>query len=145
MPIKIGGETKINESQAGRSAAAAKPSVSFERTLSGQEQSMNSDALKALLDKVDEQSQRVLASRTVRDVQLYKQYVRSFMQEAVRTGLGTEQSRSWQQGGAKQQLVRTVDEKLIALTNDLLDKNKEGIGLLDRLGEIHGLLINLYV
>lgn len=145
MPIKIGGGTKARESQAGHSVAASKPPLSFERTLSGQKKSMDSDALKALLNKVDEQAKRVSASRTVRDVQLYKKYVRSFMQEAVQTGLATEQSRSWQRGGAQQKLIRTVDEKLIALTDDLLDKNKDGIDLLDRLGEIRGLLINLYV
>ncbi|MDD9150674.1 MULTISPECIES: YaaR family protein [unclassified Sporolactobacillus] len=145
MPIKISGETKINESQTGRGTAALKSSASFESTLSEKKQSLDADALKALLDKIDGQAQRVSSSRTIHDVQLYKQYVRSFMQEAVRTGLGTQQSRSWQQGGTKQQLVGIVDKKLIALTNDLLDKNKEGIDLLDRLGEIRGLLINLYV
>lgn len=145
MAIKINQHSGISESVSKRESSAVQPHVTFERTLTTQKSSMKTDALKALLNKVDEQAKRVSVSRTIRDLQVYKNYVRSFLQEAVQTGLGTAQSRSWQQGGAQQTLVKTVDQKLITMTNDLLDKNKGELKLLDQLDEIRGLLINLYV
>ncbi|MFT8310287.1 MAG: YaaR family protein [Sporolactobacillus sp.] len=145
MAIKINQHANLGESVSKRESTAVQPRTSFEHTLSTQKGAMQDDALKALLNKVDEQAKRVSSSRTIRDLQVYKKYVRSFLQEAVQTGLGTSQSRSWQQGGAQQTLVKTVDQKLITLTNDLLDKNKDELKLLDQLDEIRGMLINLYI
>ncbi|MCO7127710.1 YaaR family protein [Sporolactobacillus shoreicorticis] len=145
MAIKIDRHTNLGESVSKREGATVQPRTSFEHTLSNQKNAMKGNALKELLNKVDEQAKRVSGSRTIRDLQIYKKYVRSFLQEAVQTGLGTSQSRSWQQGGAQQTLVKTVDQKLVTLTNDLLDKNKEELKLLDQLDEIRGMLINLYI
>ncbi|MCL1632447.1 YaaR family protein [Sporolactobacillus sp. CPB3-1] len=145
MAIKINQSTHLGESVTKRENTSAAPRAGFDLTLKTEQQAMHGDALKTLLNKVDEQAKRVLASRTVRDLQLYKKYVQSFLREAVQTGLGTSQSLSWQQGGTQQTLVKTVDQKLIALTNDVLDKNKQGLELLDQLDEIRGMLINLYI
>lgn len=146
MAIKIGRESGIKDSLTQKGTSyASKPGVSFARTLAGRTEALKADALKALLNQVDEQARRVSTSRTIHDVRLYKKYVRAFLQEAVQRGLGTEQFRSWQQGGTRQVLVQTVDKKLIDLTNDLLDKNKDQMELLDRLDEIRGMLINLYI
>ncbi|WP_240697333.1 YaaR family protein [Sporolactobacillus sp. Y61] len=145
MSIKIGQENRVTEKAAGRGRITAKLNGSFSRTLAAGQEHLNAEALKTLMRHVDEQAARVSGSRTVHDLQLYKKLVRSFMQEAVRQGLDTERFRSWQNGGARQTLVRTVDKKLMELTHDLLDKNKKQLDLLDRLDEIRGMLINLYI
>lgn len=41
-------------------------------------------------------------------------------------------------------LVKEIDEKLIKLTEEMMDQEKPAIDLLERIGEIKGLLINLY-
>lgn len=145
MGIKIGRGSGMKDPVLKQGSSVIKVPVSFESTLAGQKASMKMDALKELLNKVDEQAQRVSVSQTVHDVQIYKKYVQAFIQEAVHAGLESEQSRSWQRGGARQTLIKTIDQKLIALTDNLLDKNKDGLGLLDHLDEIRGMLINLYV
>jgi uncharacterized protein YaaR (DUF327 family) len=40
--------------------------------------------------------------------------------------------------------VKEVDTKLVDLTNDILQKEKNSLNLLKRVGEIQGLLINMY-
>ena len=40
--------------------------------------------------------------------------------------------------------VKMIDEKLIRLTEDVMDKENDGIAILGQIGEIKGLLINLY-
>lgn len=145
MAIKIGQSDRINERRAVRSVPLAKSNKSFDQELADHREQLSERQLRALFAKVDEQAKRVAASRTIKDVQLYKKFVRRLLQEAVRIGLGTREVRSWQQGGARQMLVQTVDEKLLRLTEDFLDQNKDEIELLDRLDEIRGLLINLYI
>lgn len=145
MGIKISRESGVKDPVLKHESSAARPSISFERTLAGQRASMKMDALKELLNQVDEQAQIVSESRTVHDVQVYRKYIQAFMEEAVRAGLKTEQSRSWQRGGVRQTLIKAIDKKLIELTNALLDNNKDELEFLDRLDEIRGMLINLYI
>ena len=50
-----------------------------------------------------------------------------------------------QRGSTKvYKLVKEVDKKLIDLTNEVLDKEKKGLDILGLVGEIKGMLINLY-
>ena len=41
-------------------------------------------------------------------------------------------------------IVKEVDKALIDLTNSVLDKEKNSLDILSRVGEIKGLLINMY-
>ncbi|MDY0394833.1 DUF327 family protein [Virgibacillus halophilus] len=38
-----------------------------------------------------------------------------------------------------------MDEKLVKLTEDVLDQEKKTVDLLDTIGEIKGLLVNIYM
>jgi uncharacterized protein YaaR (DUF327 family) len=145
MAIKISRESRIRETLVKQGQTAVNPRMSFERTLAERREAADTDVLRALLGKVDEQAERIAATRTIHEVQAYKRCVQAFLKEAVRSGLKTEQSRSWQRGGARQILVRTINQKLIQLTNDLLERNRDELGLLQRLDEIRGLLINLSI
>lgn len=145
MAIKISPESGIRDTPVKYGQAASGTQVSFERTLAEQRETADAGVLQALLGKVDDQAKRIAVSRTVHDVQAYKNYVQAFLEQAVRAGLRTEQSRSWQRGGVRQTLVRTINQKLILLTNDLLVRNKNGLSLLKQLDEIRGLLINLSI
>lgn len=42
------------------------------------------------------------------------------------------------------QIIEKVDEKLIELTDELLKQEEENILILGKLGEIKGLIINLF-
>ncbi|CAM3228620.1 YaaR family protein [Sporolactobacillus spathodeae] len=145
MSIEISRDSVVKEKPSRVETPVARTSDSFEQVFSSRKSSGDAEALKALFKQIDDQARRVSGSRTVRDLQLYKKYVQSFLQNAVQLGLKTDQSRSWQQGGTLQTLVKTVNQKLVDLTNDVLNKNKDSLDLLGHLDEIRGMLINLYV
>lgn len=145
MAIEISRDSGIKETLSKHETASVHATNIFERTLSAQQSSGDADVLKQLFQKIGDQARRVSGSRTIRDLQIYKKYVQSFMQNAVQLGLKTDQFRSWQQGGTQQTLIKTVNKKLITLTDELLDKNKDQLDLLDHLDEIRGMLINLYI
>jgi uncharacterized protein YaaR (DUF327 family) len=57
-----------------------------------------------------------------------------------------KQSHSWNQFGQGRSLkvVETIDETLSELTDELMKKEESSIDILGKVGEIKGLLINLY-
>lgn len=102
--------------------------------------------LKQLLGEIKSTGERLARSRTFQDLAKFKTLVKNFVREAVDFGMGLKQSHSWNQFGQGRSLtiVETIDKKLVELTEDIKDKEKQTMDILDQIGEIKGLLINLY-
>ncbi|WNB92053.1 YaaR family protein [Bacillus sp. NEB1478] len=134
-------DTKHNDGKADK-----KPSISFGETMSKQSDKLQSEQLTRLLGDIEAQGKRLLQSQTVRDLQLYKNLVQRFVKEAVDFGMQLKQNKSWNEQGRSRtlKLVKEVDEGLIQVTEMVLSQEKESIHLLDKIGEIKGLLVNLY-
>ncbi|MBS7345287.1 MAG: YaaR family protein [Caryophanon sp.] len=107
---------------------------------------MQSEQLTRLLGDISAAGDRVARSRNLRELTRFKMLVKRFLQEAVDYGFDLKQSQTWNRFGEGRRLkvVETVDKKLVELAEDLLNDEKETIDLLDKIGEIKGLLINLY-
>ncbi len=100
-----------------------------------------------LLGDISSAGDRIARSRNLRDMAKFKMLVRRFLKEAVESGMGLKQSHTWNRFGEGRRLkiVETIDERLIELAEDLLNEEKTSIDLLAKIGEIKGLLINLYM
>ena len=134
-------DTKQNEGKMGK-----KTSLSFGETVSKQSEKLHSEQLTRLLGDIETQGKRLLQSQTVRDLQLYKNLVQRFVKEAVNFGMQLKQNKSWNEQGRSRtlKLVKEIDEQLIQVTEAVLSQEKDSISLLDKIGEIKGLLVNLY-
>jgi uncharacterized protein len=134
-------DTKQNEGKIGK-----KTSLSFGETVSKQSEKLHSEQLTRLLGDIETQGKRLLQSQTVRDLQLYKNLVQRFVKEAVNFGMQLKQNKSWNEQGRSRtlKLVKEIDEQLIQITEAVLSQEKDSISLLDKIGEIKGLLVNLY-
>jgi uncharacterized protein len=134
-------DTKQNEGKTGK-----KSSLSFGETVSKQSEKLQSEQLTRLLGDIEKQGKRLLQSQTVRDLQLYKNLVQRFVKEAVNFGMQLKQNKSWNEQGRSRtlKLVKEIDEQLIQITEAVLSQEKDSISLLDKIGEIKGLLVNLY-
>lgn len=120
--------------------------VRFSTVIHKQDQKMQFDALNKLLVNIEGAGERLERSRTFKDLAKYKTLVKKFVKEAVNFGMELKQSQSWNQYGQTRQLktVKTIDEKLVELTDQVMNKEKDSISILGQIGEIKGLLINLY-
>lgn len=134
-------DTKQSEGKVGK-----KTSLSFGETVSKQSEKLHSEQLTRLLGDIETQGKRLLQSQTVRDLQLYKNLVQRFVKEAVNFGMQLKQNKSWNEQGRSRtlKLVKEIDEQLIQVTEAVLSQEKDSISLLDKIGEIKGLLVNLY-
>ena len=108
---------------------------------------LQTEQLTRLLGDISAAGDRVARNRTLRELTRFKMLVKRFLQEAVDHGLEMKQSHTWNRFGEGRRLkiVETVDEHLVELAQDILNEEKETIDLLDKIGEIKGLLINLYM
>ena len=99
-----------------------------------------------LLGAIGTAGGRLLRTRNFKDLSKYKSLVRRFLKEAVDYGMDLEQSQSWNQYGQTRVLktVKLIDEKLIQLAEDVMNQEKDALTILEQIGEIKGLLINLY-
>ena len=104
-------------------------------------------AFNRLISDIEQQGRRVATSRTFKDLAKFKSLIKKFVEEAVDHGLGVEQERGWNMEGNSRTLstVQEVDTKLVELTQLVLDKQRNSIDILEKIGEIKGLLINLYI
>ena len=137
------GLEKLKNDQMQKSKGAAQ----FGKMVIKQGEKLHSEQITRLLGDISTAGDRIARSRNLRDMAKFKMLVRRFLKEAVDTGLELKQSHTWNQYGEGRRLkiVKTIDEKLVELAEDLLDEEKSAIDLLEKIGEIKGLLINLYM
>ena len=118
----------------------------FQQMVQTQDQKMQIQTLNRLIGDIEWAGQRLVRSRTLRELAKYKALVKRFVKEAVEYGLELKQSTSWNQYGQSRPLktVEMIDARLVELSEEILNKEKSSLEILEMIGEIKGLLINLY-
>ncbi len=121
-------------------------SISFQEVISKNRQQVLYDKFNKMVQDIEDQGKALSEKRTVDELRKYKKLVKSFLEEAVQNGLQLEEQRGFNRRGRTKiyKIVKEVDKKLIDLTNTVLDKEKKGLDILNQVGEIKGLLINIY-
>jgi len=121
-------------------------SASFRSSMETQSGKMRLEQLTVMLSDIEVFGKKLTKSRNLKDLARFKGLVKRFVKETVDNGLNIETSRSFDIYGNTRTLalVKALDEKLIELTEDMMNQEKPSIDLLERIGEIKGLLINLY-
>ncbi|KIL17352.1 YaaR family protein [Bacillus safensis] len=121
-------------------------SASFKSSMETQSGKLRLEQLTVMLSDIEVFGKKLAKSRNLKDLARFKGLVKRFVKETVDNGLNIETSRSFDIYGNTRTLaiVKALDEKLIELTEEMMDQEKPSIDLLERIGEIKGLLINLY-
>lgn len=121
-------------------------SISFQEVMSKGRENVLYEKFTKMMEQIEVQGKKLAENRTVDELRKYKKMVKEFMDEAVQNGLQLEEHRGFNRRGRTKiyKIVKEVDSKLMDLTNAVLDKEKNGIDILSKVGEIKGLLINIY-
>jgi len=118
---------------------------SFSDSLRQQDEKAGQEQLNRLMDQIHRQGERLTKSMTVRELRQYKLLIKQFLEETARRGVGLRDTRGWDRRGRtkRYKLLEEIDGHLLALADDLIDTEQGKIEILNRIGEIKGLLINL--
>ena len=121
-------------------------SISFSEVMGSKRENLVYEKMTKMMQDIEDQGKVLAESRTVDDLKKYKKLVKEFMQDAVNNGLKLEDQRGFNRRGRTKvyKIVKEVDKKLIDLTNAVLQKEQNGLNILNLVGEVKGLLINMY-
>ncbi|NGP44931.1 YaaR family protein [Bacillaceae bacterium SIJ1] len=121
-------------------------SMSFQEVIASGRIEKTREKLTGLMKDIDAQGKVLADSRSVEELRRYKALVKEFMQDAVDVGLQLQERRGFNRQGRTKiyKIVETVDAKLAELTSSVLEKEASSLQILDQIGEIKGLLLNIY-
>ncbi|MDC3417953.1 YaaR family protein [Aquibacillus salsiterrae] len=141
--MKINQELRTQLDKTPKNFTSPKQTVSsFNSVITAKNQEIKGNELQRFIEAITLQGERISRYRSFQDLTKYKRMVKSFIKESVSTGLGLKQSHS---NNRSLLLVAEIDQKLLELTEMVLDQEKKNIDVLDMIGEIKGLLVNLYM
>jgi uncharacterized protein YaaR (DUF327 family) len=108
---------------------------------------LQKEELDRLLASIDEMGERLKKRFSWRDIQEYKERIRKFLEQVVRHGFATKEERGFDRRGRMKlyQIVSQIDDLLAELAQQLISEERDQLEILRKLGEIRGLLINLYM
>jgi uncharacterized protein len=141
-PVRI----KIGDSRLSTNERSSTNNASFQKIINTYSKEITKDHFQQILQEVDQQGQRLSENPTFTELRKYKDLVKRFMGEVTKNGVGLYQTESWDPYGGNKTLktIQVLDSKLMELTDHVLNQQNTGLSILDRIGEIKGLLINLY-
>lgn len=125
---------------------SSKGSISFDEILAVTEENEERSHLDEMLIDINKKGKELAEKRDVEILLAYKSMVRGFIEEAVNHGLKVVDRRGFGRAGRSKimRLVSNIDEKLINLTEEMIQREQSSLKLLTKIGEIQGLLLNLY-
>ncbi|NHN35100.1 YaaR family protein [Paenibacillus agricola] len=118
---------------------------SFSDMMHQQNEGANQEQLQRILQEIQTQGDRLSKSMTVRELRQYKLLVMKFLEETVRRGVQLRDTRGWDRRGRgkRYKLLEEVDQELLSLADEMLENEQGRIDILNKIGEIRGMLINL--
>lgn len=118
----------------------------FEQIVKSESHRIKQEEVEKLMQDITKQGEKIARFRSFPDLAKFKRMIKQFLQKTVYSGLSLHESRSFNTMRYNHSLttVNEIDEKLIQLTEDIIDQEKKTVDLLGVIGEIRGLLINLY-
>lgn len=125
---------------------AAEGKQNFEKMVQSQALKMQNAGLEKLVEEIGKQGNKLARFRTFKELTKFKRMVKSFLQDTVYNGLGLKRSSSFSFDGQHSmlQVVEEIDSKLVELTEQVMGNEQRSVDLLELIGEIKGLLVNLY-
>ncbi len=125
---------------------SAVPGIQFSEIMDQSEFKQSHEQLERMLKDIKEQGKKLTESKTIDTLIQYKKLVKGFIEEALQMGLKIEERRGYSRVGRTKALkiVSLIDEKLIELTDEFLNSERKSIRLLEKVGELQGLLVNLF-
>lgn len=102
--------------------------------------------LTLLMEEITQQGNRISKKMDVRDMRKYRSLIKSFMNEIVtRSHQFTRENFLDKKGRHRVYgIIRQVDAKLDELAQELVKDEKDHISILNKIGEIRGLLLDIF-
>lgn len=119
----------------------------FEVLLHEKGQADSKAYLNNLLQRITEQGELIARRREINDVRKYRGLVADFLDEAMRSTYSADREGAFDARGRFKEYstVKKINAELEDLTRRVLADQQDNLGILEQLGSIRGLLIDLMI
>ena len=102
--------------------------------------------LNVLMEEITMQGERLAKKRDVKDMRHYRGLVKEFLNEVVTRSHSFSRENFLDRRGRHRVygIIRLIDENLDQLAQELMKDEKDNIAILDKIGEIRGLLLDIF-
>lgn len=145
MEIKVGQASQpapVEQAQAGQPTDG-----SFKFMLASHiEESELQTRLEGLMEEIAMQGQKLSKRRDVRDMKHYRGLVKEFLNEVVTHSHSFSRENFLDRKGRHRVygIIRLIDENLDQLAQELMKDEKDNLAILSTIGEIQGLLLDIF-
>lgn len=127
---------------------AVKPTDgSFKFTLASHIQEADlQQRLSGLMEEITMQGERLSKKRDIRDMRKYRGLIKEFMNEIINRSHEFSRENFLDRRGRHRVygIVRLIDEKLDELAQELVKDEKDHLAILAKIGEIRGLILDIF-
>ena len=145
MNMKVNELTQIN--QVNETQKTVQGDGSFKFTLSSAITDAQLQAkVEALMMDITTQGERIARHMDIRDLKRYRGLVKEFLNEVVYRSHKFSRENFLDRRGRHRVygIIRKIDENLDALAEELVADEKDHLAILSRIGEIEGLLLDIF-
>lgn len=145
MDLKINEMTPVAAAEPAAKVQTADDSFQF-RLASAIGESQLSERLQTLLDAITNQGERIAQHMDIRDMKRYRGLVKDFLNEIVNRSHKFSRENFLDRRGRHRVygIIRLIDAGLDDLAKELVKEEKDHLGILGRIGEIQGLLLDIF-
>ena len=115
----------------------------FSQSLNQARDRKSEQQLKKMIDDIKKKGNRLVLTKTFADVRMYKRMINEYLESVLEFMYDTKKDVSfWQTQYFI--TVETIDDRLEALTNEVLGDEKGNIDVAATIDEIQGLIVDIY-
>ena len=119
----------------------------FRRTLTDMSKEIYANRLQDMKKAIDEQGELLAERVDVKDLEKYRRLIREFLDEIVSNGYTFSREDAYASRGRHRYIatVKIVDQKLDELGKEVMKEQADKIEVLNKIGDIRGLLMDLMI
>ncbi len=104
------------------------------------------ERLQTLMQEITIEGQKLAKRRDVKDMKHYRRLVKDFLNEVVTRSHNFSRENFLDRRGRHRVygIIRLVDENLDQLAQELMKDEKDNLAILNKIGEIQGLLLDIF-
>ncbi|MBQ8198543.1 MAG: YaaR family protein [Lachnospiraceae bacterium] len=145
MDIKVNQLTPVAQTEAATQTAPTDGNFKFTLASHIQEQDLQV-RLTSMMEEITRQGDRISKKMDIRDMRKYRTLIKSFMNEVVSRSHKFSRENFLDRRGRHRVygIIKQVDDTLDELARELVKDEKNHIAILNMIGEIRGLLLDIF-
>lgn len=145
MDVKINGLSQIQQTPETQKVEEANGDFKFILTSKVGEEELQA-RLTSLMEEITMQGERIAKKKDIKDMRKYRGLIKDFMNEIVSRSHSFSRENFLDRRGRHRVygIIRLVDENLDALASELLKEEKDNLTILQKIGDIRGLLLDIF-